>query len=178
MKAVLEVYRDGEATLRFEIRENTTAVLGRTNEADWVVPHEKFLSRRHAEITLQAGQLHVKKLPGAANPLFYNGVEKEDFILADDEQFVIGKTRFVFVPVRLKSEEKSPELMLSMSQPEVYEQRGVSDRLRILDLLELPEILRLKSSQESFTHITSLIRSVTGATWAQILTSSGKVLAV
>ncbi len=178
MKAILEVFREGDATLRFEIRENHAAVLGRTDEADWVIPHEKFLSRRHAEVRLKAGQLHVKKLSGAANPVFHNGVEKEAFALTPDEQFVIGKSRFVFVPVRQKSEEKSPELMLSMSQPEVYQQAGVSDRLRILDLLELPEILRLKSSQESFTHVVSLIRSVTGATWAQILTPSGKVLAV
>ncbi|HVM31608.1 MAG TPA: adenylate/guanylate cyclase domain-containing protein [bacterium] len=178
MKAVLEVFREGEPTLRYEIGENHSAVLGRTDEADWAVPNEKFLSRRHAEVRLKAGQLHVKKLVNAANPLFHQGVEKEAFILASDDHFVIGKTRFVFTLSRPKHEEAAPELKLSMSQPEVYQQGGVSDRLRILDLLELPEILRLKSSQESFTHVAGLIRSVTGATWAQILTPSGKVLAV
>lgn len=178
MKAILEVLRDGEATLRFEIRENHTAVLGRTDEADWVVPHEKFLSRRHAEVRLKSGRLHVKKLSGAANPVFHHGVEKEAFDLDADDQFVIGKTRFIFAPAKAKQEEAAPDLKLSMSQPEIYQQGGVSDRLRILDLLELPEILRLKSAQESFTHVASLVRSVTGATWAQILTPSGKVLAV
>src|SRR5581483_11406327 len=44
-------------------------------------------------------------------------------------------------------------------------------------LLELPEILREKTSSESFTHIASLLRSVTGADWAQIVDATGKVIA-
>lgn len=177
MKAVLDVLREGEATLRFEIGENHTAVLGRTDEADWVVPYEKFLSRRHAEVRLKAARLYIKKLSAATNPIFHQGVEKDAFFIDSDDQFVIGKTRFLFAVSKGKNEESSPDLKLSLSQPEMY-QPGMSDRLRILDLLELPEILRLKSSQESFTHVASLIRSVTGASWAQILNAKGKILTV
>jgi len=179
MKAVLEAIRPGEATLRFEIGENHSVVLGRTDESDWAVPHEKFLSRRHLELRMKAGRLTVKRLTGATNPVFNQGQEKEAFFLENGGQFVVGKTRFLFSLLSSRKDEVKPDLKMSMTPEEVYEEGNiVSDRLRILDLLELPEILREKSDSDSFAHIASLLRSVTGGAWSQIMRPGGKVLAV
>ncbi len=176
MRGVLEVICHGEEPLRFEMADNHTVVLGRTPDSDWVVPYEKFLSRRHLELRLKSGRLTIKRLTGTTNPIFHQGLEKEAFFLETGDQFVVGKTRFIF-SASGKRDDPSPALKMSMSQEEVYQKGGVSDRLRILDLLELPEILREKSSADSFTHISSLLRSVTGANWAQIVNAGGKVLA-
>lgn len=179
MKAVVEAVRQGEEALRFEIAENHTVVLGRTDDADWVVSHEKFLSRRHVELRMKAGRLMVKRLTGAANPVFHQGEEKEAFFLENGDQFVIGKTRFLFALLNTRKDEAKPDLRLSMSQEEIYKQDGaVPARLRILDLLELPELLRQKDETDSFTHIASLLRSVAGGSWSQIMRPGGKVLAL
>ncbi len=179
MKAVLEVLRQGEETLRFEIGENHVVVLGRSDESDWAVPHEKFLSRRHLELRMKAGRLMVKRLSGSANPVFHKGEEKESFLLESGDQFVVGKTRFHFALLSSRKEELKPDLKMSMSQEEVYRQGGdVPARLRILDLLELPELLRQKAESDSFTHIASLLRSVAGGAWSQIMRPGGRVLAV
>jgi adenylate cyclase len=176
MKGLLEVICHGEEKLRFEIGDNHPAVLGYTPESDWVVPFEKFLSRRHMELRLKAGRLTIQRLAGTTNPIFHRGFEKEAFFLESGDQFVVGKTRFLFTLPNPQNE-PGPDLKMSMSQKEIYQKGGVSDRLRILDLLELPEILREKTSSESFNHICGLLRSVTGADWAQIVDATGMVLA-
>jgi adenylate cyclase len=77
-----------------------------------------------------------------------------------------------------RRDEVKPDLMLSMSQDEVYQQGIVSsDRLKILDLLQLPEILREGSGPEPYNHLASRLRSVTGGEWSRIMRPSGVVLA-
>lgn len=179
MKAVVEAMRQGEQTLRFEIGENHAVILGRTDEADWAVPHEKFLSHRHLELRMKAGRLMVKRLTGTTNPVFHRGEEKEAFLLESGDQFVVGKTRFHFAILGNRKEEVKPDLKLSMSAEEVYKAGGaVPARLRILDLLELPELLRQKDEADSYTHIAGLLRSVAGGAWSQIMRPGGRVLAV
>ena len=179
MKAVVEAIRQGEPALRFEIGENHTVVLGRTDESDWAVPQEKFLSHRHLELRMKSGRLMVKRLVGTTNPVFHEGQEKEAFFLENGGQFVVGRTRFVFALLNHRKDEAKPDLKLSMSSEEVYGNGGMgSTRLKILDLLELPELLRQKNEADSFIHIASLLRSVAGGAWAQIMRPGGRVLAV
>jgi len=179
MKAIVEAVRQGEPTLRFEIGENHVVVLGRTDESDWAVPYEKFLSRRHLELRMKSGRLMIKRLTGTTNPVFHKGEEKEAFFLENGDQFVVGKTRFHFSLLSNRRDEVKPDLKMSMSPEEVYKDGGdVPARLRILDLLELPELLRQKDETDSFTHIASLLRSVAGGAWAQIMRPGGRVLAV
>jgi adenylate cyclase len=179
MKAVVEAVRQGEPTLRFEIGENHDVILGRTDEADWVVPHERFLSRRHLELRMKSGRLMVKRLSGTTNPVYHKGVEKEAFFLENGDQFVVGKTRFHFALLSTRRDEVKPDLKMSMSAEEIYKDGGqVPARLRILDLLELPELLRQKDETDSYTHIASLLRSVAGGAWSQIMRPGGRVLAV
>ncbi|HJT23989.1 MAG TPA: FHA domain-containing protein [bacterium] len=177
MKGLLEVIHQGRPTLRFEIADDHSVVVGRTEDADWVVPDEKFLSHRHVELRLKAGRLIVKRLKGSSNPIFHQGHEKESFFLESGDQFVVGKTRFLFSALNLKSDSRSPSIKLSISPKEIYQGGSITDRLRILDLVELPEILRLKSGADSFSHIASLLRTITEAAWCQIMTAGGKFLA-
>jgi len=177
MKSVLEVAGPGEKPLNFDLGENLTVILGRTEESDWVVPFERYLSRRHLELHMKAGKLHVKRLTGATNPVFYKGKEIEAFVIETGEQFVVGKTRFMFnVKTKQSEQDDSPLLRYSMQEPAAFSKSLMSDRLRLLDLLELPEILRLKSTSESFTHVASMLRTLTNGTWSRISESNGKLL--
>jgi adenylate cyclase len=176
MKADLEVIREGKPALHFELADGRSFTLGRSDASDFVVPNDGFVSRSHVELSLRAGRLTVKRIPGSSNPVFHQGQRKEAFYLEPGDQFVIGRTRFLFTAPGKTKNEPSPDIKLSLSPMEVY-QPGVSDRMRMLDLLELPEILRLRSETESFTHIAGLLRSVTGGAWSRILDGNGRVLA-
>ncbi|HTA77431.1 MAG TPA: adenylate/guanylate cyclase domain-containing protein [bacterium] len=177
MKAELEVVLSGEKPLKFDLGENLTVTLGRTEESDWVVPFERYLSRRHVDLRMKSGKLLVKRLSGTTNPIFYKGEEKEAFTLETGEQFVIGKTRFHFnIKSRQIVQEDSPLLRYSMQEPAAFSKSLMSDRMRLLDLLELPEILRLKSPAESFTHIAGMLRTLTHGSWSRISESNGKLL--
>src|SRR4051794_39253451 len=70
-----------------------TIVLGR-DPAAWGGPWEPYLSRRHAELIWRHGKLKVRRLPGAANPVFHNGDAADSFEVAPDGGFVIGHTVF------------------------------------------------------------------------------------
>ncbi len=178
-KGKLEVLGPGKETAQFELVENKAVVVGRNEEAEWVVPFERFLSRRHLELNFHSGCLTVTRLKGATNPVYYRGKEEESFTLDPGDQFVVGKTRFVFTTAI--SEEKlgdSPLSRYSMASPEVYSKSLMSDRLRLLDLLELPEILRLKSPAESFAHVAGLLRTVSGGHFSRIAEVGGRVLGV
>jgi adenylate cyclase len=68
-------------------------VLGRES-AGWCAPWEPFLARRHAELTVRDGKLAVRKLPGAANPIYCAGAEGAAFEVRAGGSFVIGRTTF------------------------------------------------------------------------------------
>lgn len=82
-------------TWRHELPRDATVVLGR-DAPGWPVPWEPFLARRHAELTARGTKLKVRKLAGAANPVFHAGRPADAFELAPGGAFVIGRTTFTF----------------------------------------------------------------------------------
>jgi adenylate cyclase len=70
-----------------------TFVLGRAS-SEWSAPWETFLARRHAEVTVRGSKLKVRKLSGAANPIFHAGAACDAFEVAAGGSFVIGRTTF------------------------------------------------------------------------------------
>jgi adenylate cyclase len=80
-------------TWRKPLPAGATFVLGRESSA-WSAPWEPFLARRHAELTVRGPKLKVRKLPGAANPIFHAGSSADSFELLPGGAFVIGRTTF------------------------------------------------------------------------------------
>jgi adenylate cyclase len=80
-------------TWRKPLPPDVPVVLGRES-AEWCAPWEPFLARRHAELTVRHGKLKVRKLPGAANPIFCAGADGETFEVPAGGSFVIGRTTF------------------------------------------------------------------------------------
>lgn len=74
---------------------DATLILGRESP-DWSVPWEPFLARKHAELTVRGSKMKVRKLAGAANPIFHAGSSADSFELHPGGSFVIGRTTFTF----------------------------------------------------------------------------------
>ncbi len=80
-------------TWRQRLPESQTVVLGRESEY-WNIPWERFLSRRHAELTWENQRLEVRRLPEASNPIYHRGEKAGAFKVKPGEPFVIGGTIF------------------------------------------------------------------------------------
>jgi len=170
MKNVLEARQEDSESRHFEVPAGGKVVIGRSDEADWKLAGDKHLSRRHVEIWVEGKRLAVRKLPEASNPVFFQGKAAEKFSVEPGGVFVIGATRFTF------SQEAALESEHTLSEADLYGSIGGSDRMRLLDILELPDILRVKSPQEFFLHIAQMLRLSTGAAWVRIGEQNGKVL--
>lgn len=80
---------------RRALPDDVPVVLGR-GAPEWSAPWEPFLARRHAELTASGAKLKVRKLAGAANPVFHAGRPADHFELIPGGAFVIGHTTFTF----------------------------------------------------------------------------------
>jgi len=178
----LECTRDGVACGRFSLVEGSALRVGRGEEAGARIADEPFLSRVHVELSLESGALRVRKLAQAANPVFHDGSQKDEFRLEPGESFTIGTTRLRFIadgPAALSPSkpvpagEPAPASRRLMERDEVY---AVSDRMRLKDLLELPEILQSKDRNEFYLHIASMLRMATGAKWAAVISGDSRIL--
>ena len=74
-------------------------VLGRVS-VGWTVPWEPFLAGKHVELVARGKKVKVRRLPGAANPMFHAGGECDAFDLLPGGSFVIGRTTFTLDGVR------------------------------------------------------------------------------
>ena len=173
---VLECTRDGISCGSFPLLEGAAIRLGRGDEADIRLQGESYLSRLHVELSFEGGRLRVRKLPQASNPVFHGGMEKDDIRLEPGDFFTIGSTRLRFIadaaPPGLRPA-AAPLSRRTMEQAEVY---AVSDRMRLKDLLELPEILQSKERNEFYLHIAAMLRMATGAAWAAVLSGDRRIL--
>lgn len=173
--AHLEIGEENKSS--FELAANFQYTIGRGADADWRLKDEPFLSRLHAQVSLEGSRLKVKRLPSASNPIFHSGVQSDEFFLDHGELFVIGALRFKFIADKTAVSAAPADLQLEtehlMAADEIY---AVSDRLRLKDLLELPEILRnSKDPADFYFHVAAVLRLATGAQWAAVVSREGTV---
>ncbi|MCS6865799.1 MAG: adenylate/guanylate cyclase domain-containing protein [Gemmataceae bacterium] len=119
-------------------------ILGRESPA-WTVPWEPFLARRHAELTVRSGKLHVRKLRDATNPIFYAGQPVETFEVSPGGSFVIGRTLFTLADPAATPASPSPERPLLEARtlaPHALDNLAFRDAPHRLDVLSrLPEVI-------------------------------------
>ncbi|MFN0052725.1 MAG: adenylate/guanylate cyclase domain-containing protein [Planctomycetales bacterium] len=78
--------------LRYALQVGQTYLLGRDPQAEICVPWDDSVSRRQAKLTVTEDGLAVRRLAGAANPLFHSGRAVESVTLRPGEHFVVGGT--------------------------------------------------------------------------------------
>jgi len=175
----LQASGEGKTVLTCTVPASGTLVIGRTKDASFAVP-DPHISRRHAEVWITGHQVAVKRIAGSSNPVFFHGQEQPLFFTVAGDTFVIGNTRFLVldkVPEPASEDTDKPALSQTLDEAAVFGADTQGDRMRLLDLLELPEILTSKSPAEFQAHVASLLRLGTGARWACVAREDGEILA-
>ncbi len=170
------IVKSGSDEIRsFSLESGSAQVLGRAIDADCSYPTEACLSRRHMELRSGLGVLEVQSLPNVANPIVFRGETNERFTMTPGDFFVVGATTFHFESTdgerraTFAGSESAPSHAHTTSDHEMRDRGGAADRMRLLDLMELPVILRTKSRAEFFVFACGSMRLATGAEWVQTL---------
>ncbi len=170
----------GDQTLGvFKLADGGEVTLGASANAECHVSGEKFLSRRHAVLRTRGNKLEVERLESARNPLLFKGAIHDRFRMNPGDFFVIGETRFRLVGgtseldgsrgVATMIDAPAPAFQFTLGVEELQARRGTSDRMRLLDLMELPEVLRTRSREEFFVYACGLLRTACEARWVRVL---------
>jgi adenylate cyclase len=128
----------------------------------WSTPWDDRISRRHADVVYQEGQLQVELFDSARNPAFYRGVAASHFSVPPGEHFVIGQTTFSVVEqrVHVSLDLPRPADERSFSVEELRSRPFHEADKRIDALSRLPEIIRGSASdQELFVRLVNLLLS-------------------
>src|SRR4029078_6180083 len=127
---------------------------------EWSVPWDDRVSRRHVEIQYRDGQLQVRTLEAAKNPVFFHGQCAAGFSRHPGEHFVIGETTFSLVDQRVN-------VSLNMPRPadaRTFTAVELGGRLfreadKRMDVLSrLPDIISGSAGDEElFTRLVNLL---------------------
>ncbi len=102
MAELIAVGKGSQRQSRQEIQEGDTLLLGRAPRNGWGIPWDRLISREHAEVSLANGELTVRELETARNPIFFDGQPCRSFTIEPESNFRIGDTTFHFRTDRTK----------------------------------------------------------------------------
>ncbi len=124
--------------------------LGRTSDSVLRVPWDRKISRLHAWLHWQDGQLQVHREAKSLNPIFYQGQAREEFQVPAGGWFVIGDTAFLVVGeagASLPPDLPLPNNEVTCSAEELRQQRYIDPDERIEVLAGLPGVIRFSPSE-------------------------------
>ena len=133
--------------------------LGRGDQT-WGVNWDTRISRQHATLQWKEGRLLVEIIPGASNPIFYQGVEEDRFEIELGEHFVIGETTFAVADSHLEAtlQDVEPAVERIFSAGDLQELPFGDPQQRIDILGQLPEIIsRADNDTELFMRLVNLL---------------------
>lgn len=144
---------------RKPLPEGETLVVGRGAVA-LQVPWDDRISREHAELRWERGQLHLARSSAARNPVFFQGTAVDKTTLRPGQHFVIGQTTFTItndhVQVSLAHPQPAEEQTYS---PEALQQvrfRHADRRIEVLS--RLPEVISGSATdQELFERLVNML---------------------
>jgi adenylate cyclase len=84
-----------DGTKTYDLRDGVPLIVGRAPTCDLPV-FDPTISRRHAEITSDGGEVVVRDL-GSSNGTFVNGIRTSNALLAVDDTVAFGKVSFTLV---------------------------------------------------------------------------------
>jgi adenylate cyclase len=144
---------------RRKLVEGECHVLGRT-AANWDVPWDDRISRRHVTLMWQADRLQVTQLEDARNPIFFRGREHSHCSILPGEHFVIGTTSFHVVEqqVGISLNEPVPVAQQTFSAAHLNRLRFRDAEGRIEMLAKLPDIITGSATDnELLVRLTDLL---------------------
>ena len=146
---------------RRKLTPGSRQVIGRAS-GPWSTPWDERISRRHVQIVLREGELHVETLEDARNPVFYRGHKSDRFTLRTGEHFVIGQTTFSLADERANVSLDVPrphgERTFTLDELRAAPFRQADKRIEVLS--RLPDIISGSASdQEMFVRLVNLLLS-------------------
>lgn len=141
---MLELVAQGvapEHCARLVVQPGMRLVVGRAPDADWALPWDAHISRRHAQIEVLDQQLSVRRHPAARNPIFFAGEAVEACVVPLGRQFVLGSTLIQFeeAPSEIAAETPVAERAFSPQQLQTVRYQDPENRLEVLT--HLPEVI-------------------------------------
>lgn len=142
--------------LRQQLIEGQSIRLGRAPAKGLVVEWDRSISREHADLIWQNGQLSVTCLPTAANPIILRGKSLRAVDVGGAESFEIGESSFVVdvknlakADVAAQAKQAEPDLTISLTTPDVPEetQEEPPAEFHTQDAKDTPEEHSYKASE-------------------------------
>ncbi|MDA1162520.1 MAG: adenylate/guanylate cyclase domain-containing protein [Planctomycetota bacterium] len=127
---------------RREIPNGEVIRLGRAPRSGWAVPWDLLISREHCEITQAGGNVSVKRLDAARNPVYFQEVDTPEFQISAGQGFRIGQTTFQLVSASLAdglSGSNIEEHSFGPDQLRLFKFHNAEERLEVL--AKLPEAI-------------------------------------
>jgi pSer/pThr/pTyr-binding forkhead associated (FHA) protein len=126
-------YQGGE----FPLEEGKQIIIGRSSELDMVLV-EEMVSRRHAKIVVQNGQITIEDL-SSTNGTFVNGEKVQKAQLRQGDRVLIGTSILKVISSAETSERPSLELVAAerARREEVPRMSGSLEEIPLPDLLQL-----------------------------------------
>jgi adenylate cyclase len=150
-----------EQRWRRRLPVDRTCLLGR-DCGFWSVPWDSRISRQHAELRWEHGQLQVRRLDSARNPIFVRGSRQDSFALESGQHFVIGDTTFTLADERIHVSLHLPQPFSERTFPaeELQSSRFRNAEQRIDLLSRIPPIIAgAAGDEELFVRLVSVLFS-------------------
>ncbi|MDM4015434.1 adenylate/guanylate cyclase domain-containing protein [Roseiconus lacunae] len=153
-------------------------VIGRTG-ADWNVPWDSMISRRHVRLVPQSDhRVEVSVIASARNPVFHQGRHAVRFALVPGDHFVIGNTTFTLASGRPANQlpgREGVEVTENVFDHVALRRKHFRNLGARIDVLtRLPDLIASsESDQELLVRVTSvLLQSTPSAESVAILSAS------
>ncbi len=136
--------------------EGEVVRLGRAPRNGWKVGWDIQISREHADLTWQNGQLQVECLETARNPVLVEGKKGSRFRLSVGDSFRIGRTQFLVSASTDEHEILIEEIILE--DEEAASESEIDAARRLSYVMRLPLIIgKTRTDEELAEQLTTLL---------------------
>ena len=144
MRVILEILGGPFGGRKIVLRPPMVMQVGRTEDADYALPHDGQMSRVHFELQCDNQVCRINDLE-SRNGTFVNGEKVTEAILSNDDAITAGQTHFA---VRIEPAARDDALAGSGEKPEEDEMASAGDRATHVDPQVLDDALSRATSDD------------------------------
>lgn len=136
--------------------EHETVRLGRAPRQGWEVPWDTRISREHADLLWENGQLLVRCLETARNPVLVDDNKGTEFFLKIGDSFCIGGTKFLISESQIETEDDFEEIAFGRDELQTVCFTNAPHQMELI--ARLPDLIsRARNDEELAARLTTLL---------------------